>query len=36
MIDLVINKKDFIGVMGYDVFIVVFNDKFELLFNYFK
>ncbi len=36
MTDLVINKKDPIGAMGYDAPIAVLNDKPESLFNYFK
>lgn len=36
MTELVENKKDPIGAMGYDVPIAVLNEKNETLFNYFK
>lgn len=36
MTELVTNRKDPIGAMGYDAPIAVLNDKLESLFNYFK
>ena len=36
MTELVTNRKDPIGAMGYDAPIAVLNDKPESLFNYFK
>lgn len=36
IVDLVLQKKDPIGAMGYDAPIAVLNDRPESLFNYFK